>query len=336
MERLIWTAITGLGLSLMISGSSPSPAVVRTAAEDFLATLSTEQKTKLNKPLTDDYRELWRFVPASRQGLNWADLNENQTAKANALLKAALSQSGYAKVNTIQDLEDVLYVLEGNNRGRDRNLYTFTFFGEPHPTDHWAWRFEGHHISLNFTYKGDQLVASTPQFFGSNPAEVREGEKKGLRALPQEQDLAFRLLNLLTEDQKKTAVMAEKAPRDILTGQDRQAAILEKSGIAYADLTDNQKKALTDLINAHLNAQSPEEQKRRWNRVEPETLTFAWMGSTEPGQGHYYHIQGSKFLIEYDNVQNNANHIHAVWRDFENDFGRDILADHYHEHSHSH
>lgn len=335
MTRALWT-LAGLGIGLMIGGSTPSNHPTRNAADDFLTSLTSDQKAKLNKPFTDDYRELWRYVPAGRQGLDWGDLNPDQTAKANALLKAALSQSGYTKVNTIQDLEDVLYVMEGNNPGRDRKLYTFTFFGTPDAAKPWGWRFEGHHISLNFTYQGDKLVASTPQFFGSNPAEVREGPKKGLRALPKEQDLAFRLLDMLTDDQKKKAVVADRAPAEIATSQDRVAAVQRQGGIKFADLTADQQKALTDLINAHLSAQSEEEQKRRWQRVEPQSLTFAWMGSLKPGSGHYYQIQGSKFLIEYDNVQNNANHIHAVWRDFEGDFGRDVLADHYHEHPHPH
>ena len=298
-------------------------------AERFLKGLDEKQRGQAIKGFKDDYRTNWRFVPAAREGIHLGELTPAQSELAANLLKGSLSDSGYKKVETIKGLEDVLFEMEGGNKGRDKKLYTFTFFGEPSRTATWGWRFEGHHVSLNFTYKGTELVSSTPQFFGANPAEVRTGPQKGTRALAQEQDLAFALIDTFTPEQLKQAVVADKAPNEIVTSNVRKVGVLEKTGIPFKHLTPKQQEALKKLLRVHAAGQTSQEFARRWKRVENDSIVFAWMGATKPSKGHYYRIQGSKFLVEYDNTQNDANHIHTVWRDFDGDFGEDILAEHY-------
>ncbi len=298
-------------------------------ADKFLSSLSPEQRAKAEKTFSDDYRKNWRFVPATREGINLGDLTPAQSILAADLLKSALSGQGFKKIETIKSLEDVLFELEGGNKGRDKRLYTFTFFGRPSLTEPWAWRYEGHHVSLNFTYRKGVLVSSTPQFLGANPAEVRSGPHKGLVALPEEQDMAFALLDTFSPEQLGKAVIGSMSPAEIITSNARKVGMQDHSGITYSELTPKQRRQLTALIKLHAACQATEEYRRRLDRVNYETVSFAWMGATKPGKGHYYRIQGSKFLIEFDNTQNNANHIHAVWRDFDGDFGEDVLAEHY-------
>ena len=198
----------------------------------------------------------------------------------------------------------------------------------------WAWRAEGHHVSLNFTYSEGKLISSSPQFFGANPAEVRSGSKKGFRALPEEQDLGVELIQLLTPEQLVKALVGNEAPPEIVTSNARKAAVQSQSGLKYSEMTEPQKKSLARLLAVHTSPQNESEAKRRQSRVDLNTVVFAWMGSTKVGSGHYYRIQGSKFLVEYDNTQNNANHVHVVWRDFDGDFGEDQLTRHYANHPH--
>lgn len=325
-----WTFLGGVViLSVAVAAIQTRRPAIAGLANRFLNSLTADQRAKAVKNFRNDYRTNWRFVPASRDGINFGDLTPEQAENASSLLKASLSDAGYKRVETIKGLEDVLYELENRNAGRDKRLYTFTFFGEPSPNSEWGWRYEGHHVSLNFTFKNGELVSSTPQFFGANPAEVRSGPKKGLRALPQEQDLGFALLDSLSPDQQAKAVIGSQAPGDIVTGNARKAAIQAKAGIRFSDLDKKQKEVLLQLVKVYVESQNEQEAKRRMGRVDRDSLVFAWMGSTKPGRGHYYRIQGSKFLIEYDNTQNDANHIHSVWRDFDGDFGEDVLAEHY-------
>jgi hypothetical protein len=175
-------------------------------------------------------------------------------------------------------------------------------------------------------------MASTPQFLGSNPAEVRVGQRKGFRAMPKEQDLAFELLGKLSSDQLKMALVSERAPADIMTLNERRASMLDKKGLNYKDMSAQQQKLLLDLLRAHTEVQSEGERERRLRTIQAEErdqLVFTWLGSATPGSGHYYRIQGENLLVEYDNTQNGANHIHTVWRNRKEDFGGDPLKEHY-------
>ena len=326
----VWAFGVGvIGLTAAVLSIQGQKPMAMEAANKFLSSLTADQKSKASKTFSDDYRTKWNYVPISREGIHLGDLTPEQAELATALLKTSLSDAGMKRVETIKGLEDVLKAQENNNPGRDKRLYTFTFFGEPTMQGKWGWRYEGHHVSLNFTYNNGALISSTPQFFGSNPAEVRTGPQKGLRALPQEDDLGFAMLNSLTDDQKAKAILTTNAPGDIVTTNTRKAAIQSNAGLAYKDLTSSQKASLMKLLRVYAESQTPPEAKRRWGRVENDSIVFAWMGGTKPGTGHYYRIQGSKVLVEFDNTQHDANHIHSVWRDFDGDFGEDVLAEHY-------
>jgi hypothetical protein len=214
---------------------------------------------------------------------------------------------------------------------RDPELYYFTVFGEPSARGPWSWRYEGHHASLNWTIVDGALAASTPQFLGANPADVLEGPRKGTRALAAEEDLGRALVKSLSPARRAQAVVSDTAPRDILTGNSRQAAVQDDKGIAYRDLTAEQQGLLLSLIQEYASAHPVAVAQARLARVKAglDGVKFAWMGGLEKRQGHYYRIQGPTFLVEYDNTQNGANHIHCVWREFKGDWGKDLLAEHY-------
>jgi hypothetical protein len=249
------------------------------------------------------------------------------------LLRAGLSEQGYAKSQAIRKLEELLRELE-KDRGptRDPDLYFFTFFGEPSANRPWGWRYEGHHCSQNWTIVNDRSIGSSPQFFGANPAEVRDGPMKGTRVLSAEEDLGRSLVKSLSTAQRAEAVLSAFAPSDILTSNQRKAAIQEDKGVAYGQLSKEQQGTLLALIEEYLGAQPRAQARARLDKIRRagfDQIKFAWMGGLERGEGHYYRVQGSTFLIEYDNTQNNANHIHCVWRDFNGDWGEDLLAEHY-------
>jgi hypothetical protein len=333
MRRTITLAFlfaAGLG-AIARSATAPPPAMV-TAARAFLDSLSPELKQKAQFPVNADERMNWFYTPVPRKGLTLNEMNEAQRTAAMNLLRAGLSEKGYNRAETIRVLEDVLVELGGNPKVRDKGLYYFTIFGEPGPKSTWGWRYEGHHISQNWTVVNGAAMATTPQFFGANPAEVREGSRAGTRAIAVEEDLAFELLRSLDATQQRAAIIDAKAPNDILTTNSRQAAIQEDRGLAYAQMNAAQKALLVKLIEANADAQPQAVARERLARLRAaglDVIKFAWMGAAEKGQGHYYRVQGPTFLIEFDNTQNDANHIHLVWRDFKGDWGRDLLAEHY-------
>jgi hypothetical protein len=301
------------------------------ATRTFLATLDPAQKAKALLPFNSEERFRWFYTPVSRKGIPLKELKASQREAALALLRAGLSEKGYTKAETIRKLEGVLRELEGNS-GRDPDLYYFTFFGEPTPNGAWGWRYEGHHCSQNWTILKGQSIGSSPQFFGANPAEVRDGPMKGMRVLSAEEDLARSLVKSFTPAQRAEAVLSATAPGDILTSNQRKAAIQEDRGIAYSKLSKDQQGTLLAVIEEYLGTQPLAQARQRLDKIRVagfEQIKFAWMGGVEKGEGHYYRVQGKTFLIEYDNTQNGANHIHCVWRDFNGDWGQDLLAEHY-------
>jgi hypothetical protein len=273
----------------------------------------------------------WAFVPKERKGAALRDLTAEQRTKLSQVLRQILSEDGMKMVENVRVLEGVLRDAEGPHR--DPDYYVTTIFGTPSQNDPWALRYEGHHLSLNFTFQGAKLTSTTPQFLGANPATVLNGPHKGLRILAKQEDLAFELLHSLDPGQLALAITNAEAPADIITGNKRTAAIQSDSGISYAKLTPSQQRQLRNLVETHAQIQkskrAAELKKEGWDHA-----VFAWMGSTEPGKAHYYRIQSRTYLIEFDNTQNNANHIHAVWRSFKGDFGEDALAEHYAHHRH--
>jgi hypothetical protein len=252
-------------------------------------------------------------------------------------MESSLSQSGIKKADGVVILEKVLQDLSGGGSYRDPGKYYVTIFGKPGNGKPWGWRYEGHHLSLNFTVIKDSVIISTPMFFGANPAEVKEEEHKGLRVLKFEEDYARELIKSLDKEQLKEAVIEEDAPSEIITGNDERIDPLHPKGISASKLKSEQKDILIKLIKEYISNSHPEnaEQKHmELSKLNLKELFFAWAGKTGEGQPHYYRIQSSTFLIEYDNTQDNANHIHSVWRDFKNDFGEDVLKEHYKEFYH--
>ena len=319
-------------VAFALAGQTAGPIDTMTqAASGFLRTLSPDLRKQAQLPFDSDARVTWNYVPTARAGVALKSLDETQRRAAMQLLRAGLSERGYAKAETIRVLEAVLREMEGNFR--DPEGYYFAIFGEPSATGTWGWRYEGHHLSQNWTIVAGKAIASSPQFFGANPAEIRQGKLAGTRPLAAEEDLAFALLRSLDDRQRGTAVIAQRAPSDIATTNAREAVMTDGRGLAYRDMTPPQRAQLMALVEEHAGAQvAPLAQERlaRLRAAGLDAIRFAWMGSLERNQaGHYYRIVGPTFLIEFDNTQNRANHIHQVWRDFKGDFGRDLLAEHY-------
>ncbi len=338
--------ILWLGLALLAvvawAQTASSPATEMAQIATMLASaLDSEQQGRLFFALDDNVRYDWHYIPRPRPGVSFKSMSAPQQARAHALLKTALSEEGYEKATRIMSLDQVLWE-QTHNPIRDSALYYFTFFGQPSPRGTWGWRVEGHHLSLNFTLQGGQVVSTTPFFFGANPAEVREGPQRGLRTLAQEEDLGRRLLKMLTAEQRRKALLNVEAPDDIVTGTARKIDLGAPVGVAYAGMTAEQQKVLRELLEMYarrLRKELGEAELARIRAAGMEKVHFAWAGGSEPGQPHYYRLHGPTFVIEYDNTQNNANHIHTVWRDFDRDFGPDPLRAHYatsphHRHTH--
>jgi hypothetical protein len=317
-----------------ISCFAQQPELV-THANTFLSLLDTKLKAKAQYPFDNDERFNWGFVPRSRNGVSLHDLNDQQKSAAFALLKASLSTQGYQKATGIVELEGILREVEGRSAGdsyRDPLNYYFSIFGNPSATAPWGWRFEGHHLALNFCSVSGLIESGTPSFWGSNPAVVPKGEKRGTRVLKQEIELGFALVNSFSEDQLKTARFSETAPSEIFSSNSRKAEQLRPEGILYTAMNDAQRKIFLQLLQTFVGNYElgfSDKLTAKIKKAGIEKLSFAWAGSMKPGAGHYYRIQGPMLLIEYDNTQNNANHVHTTVRDLTNDFGEDILREHY-------
>lgn len=310
-------------------------------AIDFINSLSSEQRKTALFSLDDGGRYHWTYHPPSMEGskgLAMKNLDENQKAKLNILLQSYLSTKGYTKAKAIMSLEEILKQLQPQNPHRIPENYLITIYGTPHKDNIWAWRFEGHHLSLNFTVVKNK-IAFAPFFFGSNPAEVKEGNKKGLRVITDEEDIGLELINSFTDKQKQKAIFSLRTFTDIVSASASKVAPLSPVGIAAKEMTHEQKQLLRKLIDAYLSSMPEELARKRTTNILAENIEviwFGWAGALKKGEPHYYRVQGKSFLIEFDNTQNNANHIHSVWRDFNGDFGRDLLKEHYKTASHHH
>ncbi len=346
-SRIVLAAAMAAALAAgsMLAAERSSTAMA-TAASKFLDSLTADQRQRVSFPVDGDELTHWHFIPTEmfpRKGLLVRDMTAAQRVLAHDLLKAGLSQRGYLTATQIMDLEKVLRTIEAAQRAqgtsveaarameRDPEKYFFSIFGTPFTKATWGWRVEGHHISLHFTVVNGAVVAAAPTFFGSNPAEVREGPQKGLRILGPEEDAARALLDALDASQRAKAIIMADAPGDLLTMASVKIDPLKPDGIGASALSPNQRALLTKLIDVYAGYMAPDIAASRIDRLKKageEKIAFAWAGPVEGGRKHYYRVQGPTFLIEYDNTQNDANHIHSVWRDFDGDFGRDVLREH--------
>jgi hypothetical protein len=333
-----------------------SPPELVETANRFLAALNQAQLAKAKFDFAADDRFKFKFTPGDRTGLPLKEMEQDQRDLVYAMMAATLSQRGFIKASTIMSLEAILREVEGAARAaaaargaggggqgrgggrggqpivRDPELYYVSVFGQPALTGTWGWKVEGHHVAVNVTMNNGKIIASTPTFLGSNPAEVREGPRKGLRVLAREEDLARDLLMALDANQRKTAIFEAKALPDIVTGESREAKMGAPVGLQGSKMNSKQVQMLTAILEEYAYRLSPdvaEETMKEVKKVGVGKLYFAWAGSEKRGEAHYYRIQGPDFVVEYDNTQNNANHIHSVWRDLKNDFGVDTLRQHY-------
>lgn len=305
------------------------------AANAFLKSLPAELRSASSFPLDSEERFDWHFVPRKRIGASLLDLQAEQAEHLGPLLATALSPEGLVSARGIIKHENILRAVE-TARGidasrRDPGQYYTSLFGKPSAGSAWAWRFEGHHLSLNVTQFPGAAPVVGPLFMGANPATVPSGAQAGFRLLAQEEDLGRALITLLSAERRQAAMIRETAFSDILTGNDREVK-LELAGLSAADMNSEERAAMRALIEVYaerLVADSAREVLARLERAGFEKLRFAWAGGIAAGQPHYYRVHGPTLLIEYDNTQNDANHIHTVYRDLQQDFGGDALRAHY-------
>ena len=337
MSRRILVAVAllaALGAGAVLSAQR-GPSGMVAAATSFVGSLTPEQRKQTMFTLDTQERLRWNFIPTEafpRNGLQIRDMTEPQRKLAHALLRSGLSERGYMTYSAIIQLENVLRVVEqGGKFERNPEKYFFSIFGEPSAAGVWGWRVEGHHISLHFTVNKGAVAASTPSFAGSNPAEVLDGPQKGTRVLAQLEDSGRALVTALDEKQRQTAILNATAPNEILTNNTLDIKPLTPDGLTYAAMTPAQRDLLMKLIDSYSGLMATEIAAERMAKIKAaglEKIGFAWAGPLERGKQHYYRVQGPTFLIEFDNSQNNGNHVHSIWRDFNGDFGRDLLREH--------
>ena len=341
-RRLMQGVAAGAALAacprpLVAQPADAARSAMAAAAGAFLATLSTDGQRRALIGFADKERLNWHYVPRGREGLPFKDMPAPARAAAHELMKASLSAVGYAKAVNVIRLEEVLRRLETFGALlRDPENYSITVFGHPAAAAPWGWRLEGHHLSLNFTLVPGKPIAMTPAFLGANPAEVPAGPHQGLRALAAEQDLARTLARSVEPRLRPRLIIDTRALGDIVSGPGRALSLATTAGLPLADLTGDQRSLALRLVEEYaqnMRAELAAEELRRVREAGIESLHFAWAGSLEPGKAHYYRLHGPTLLIEYDNTQNDANHIHSVWHDLRNDFGLDLLRAHYlHQH----
>ena len=322
----------------MATASNGLTTVVRNmneAGAKFLESLNADQRAKATYPYLDGERVFWYYPPLNRHGLALRDMDENQRGLAYALMATGLTERSYEQAKQIIEHESVLGPLE-KEQGvvsfvRDPELYYFTIFGEPAGDEPWGWRAEGHHVSLHFSIWGDDIISMTPFFFGANPAEVRKGPKSGLRILGAREDMAYELMDSLDAGQRSKTVLYDEAPYDILTYNSSKVSLPKEEGLSVSAMSGTQREMLMGLVTEYVNQVNEELAGRRLAALKDggfDQLHFAWAGPLDRSAAHYYRIHGGEFVVEFDNRQNGANHIHSVWREVENDFAGDVLRDH--------
>ena len=319
------------------SHSHTAASEMRTAAVAFLNSLSSDQKAAATFDYIDGERIFWYYPPLNRHGLLLRDMEGPQRSLAYGLMATGLSPEANLQARAIMDHELILGPLEVEQNAvtypRDPLLYSWTIFGDPEDAGHpWGWRVEGHHVSLHYSVWADEVLSMTPFFFGANPARVPHGSQQGLRILGRRQDLAVERMESMDSGQRSKAIIYSEAPADIITFNSSQASLPEEAGIPATQLNGTQREVLTALVTDYvMKARADLAQERLDNLLHEgglDKIHVAWGGPVDVGQPHYYRLHGGNFVVEYDNRQNGANHIHSVWRDVKNDFAYDVLRQH--------
>ena len=311
----------------------PSADAMLNAWQSVAGKLGPEAMNRMGFAFDGDERLAWFYTPVDRTGFPLGEMGEAQERELRKLLEAGLGSAGTSKVFDVIALEEVLFTLSGGRAMRDPGNYFLSTFGVPSTEGAWGWRFEGHHTSVNFTIIDGEIVAGTPAFFGGNPATVGDDypERAGFRAFAAEEDLGRKLVQAFSQDQQAVVVIDAEAPSDVLTTNSARAEMDAPEGMALGDMTDEQKgmfRELFDVYTARMNPALAAYQLAKIQQAGEARVHFAWAGGLQPGEPHYYRIHGPTFVIEYDNTQGNANHVHSVWRDFDEDFGHDPLRAH--------
>jgi hypothetical protein len=308
------------------------------AVEALLASLSDHQRAAATAPFDVGDHRRWTYLPGPRPGLSFADMSGEQRALALTMLDAGCSEAGARTARAVIELDMIrrrLSAAPDRQPDPTDHRYWVRILGAPGGGTPWGWRVNGHHLAVHVTVVGREVTV-TPNFFGAEPARVPHGPHRGSRTLPDEEDLARKLLGTFDQAARRVAVVSDVAPADILTRFDPVAnPDRAPSGLAHANMTGGQQNLLERLIRLYLGRAPTEPAATSWHDVLDagiEYVTFAWAGPSELGHGHYYAVRGPTFLIEYDNTQDNANHIHSVWRDLRHDWGEDLLAAHYARH----
>lgn len=339
LKQLLLVGIVAAGLvgAACFSKDEPSPGVrMCDDAAKLVTSLNDDQKSKALFAFDDKERTNWNFVPLqdaqknpTRKGLRFEKMSAQQRDAAKALLRAGTSRSGFEKATTIMSLEAILADLEkGGAMVRKPGWYFLSIFGTPSKSGKWGWRIEGHHLSLNFVVDRGKIVASTPAFFGANPAEIKMGPRKGSRALPDAEDLAKKLFASLDDGQRKNAFQKKQFP-EIEQGK-AAAHPGEARGLSAAQMNPKQRDLLMKLVQSYAQRMPPEIAVEELDAVKSagiDKIHFAFaQAADKPAKPYTYRIQGPTFLIEFLNIQsdsagNPANHIHSCWRDLKGDFG---------------
>ena len=315
---------------------SPAASEMRGAALALMNSLDVNQKSAISFSYYDGERIFWYYPPMNRHGLLLRDMNEEQRKLAYALMATGLTEDSNRKAQLIIDHESVLGPLE-QERGlvtfvRDPLLYSWTIFGDPATdAEPWGWRVEGHHVSLHYSVWGDRVLSMTPFFFGANPAEVPKGPKQGLRILGDSQDIALELMDSLDAGQKTRATIYDEAPADIITFNSSRASLPKEEGLPATAMSGTQREMLMTLASEYvtrIRSDLAQEKLTALREGGLEKIHLAWGGPVDRTQPHYYRLHGGDFVVEYDNRQNGANHIHSVLRDVNNDFAADVMRDH--------
>lgn len=325
--------LAGLGADRV---AERSVAAMAESANRFLSSLTAEQRAKAAFPFDAEDRLRFHFIPPEtfrREGVTIKEMNAEQRRRAHALLASGLSARGHMTAMQIMEAEGILATLEGPDRqfARDGEAYYVTVFGTPSTDDTWGWRWEGHHLSLHFTVVEGDISVSTPTFLSASPAEIPSGPKKGMRPLARQEDAGRALLSSLDLAQRDVTIIDDVAPTNILAAMEPEVGPLASEGIRYSALDDVQRALLLDIVEAYTSVMAPEIAELRWEEIRAaglDDITFAWAGGTLRGEVAYFRLQGPTFLIEFDNTQRDPNHVHSGWRDFDGDFGHDMLRDH--------
>ena len=335
---LAFSAISSAGAGLperqeTAAPEAPSARPMLDAWQALAGRLAPEQMQTVGFSFDDVIRHEWFYTPVDRVGLRIGDLDDGQMSRLRTLLNSGLGADGTEKAFEIVQLEETLFATSGGREMRNPGNYYLMTFGIPTTEGAWGWRFEGHHFSASFTIVDERVVSGTPAFFGGNPARVPEDSEvhAGMRPFSREEELGFQLVALFDGEQRSRVIVEVEAPSDILTANSQRAEMGPPDGIPIADMSEAQRALLMELMGVYGDRMNPallDYQMAKIRQAGIERVHFSWAGGTRPGEGHYYRIQGPTFVIEYDNTQNNANHVHSVWRDFDDDFGYDPLRQH--------